>query len=85
MEDFLLTNVFFEEEIRGMRSQLSQYVKDEKLLEELMVTGKGVYAPYMQNAIDFIKENYGDITGYVKTELALTDADILKLQSLFTE
>lgn len=85
MDDFLLTNVFFEEEIRAMRLQLAQYVKDEKQLEEFLVVGKGVYAPYMQNAIDFIKENYGDITGYVKTELGLTDADILKLQSLFTE
>ena len=85
MDDFLLTNVFFEKEIRAMRLQLSQYVKDEKKLEELLVVGKGVSAPYMQNAIDFIKENYGDITGYVRTELGLTDADILKLQSLFTE
>ena len=85
MEDFLLTNVFFDEEIRTMRSQLAQYVKDEKQLEEFLVAGKGVYAPYMQNAIDFIKENYGDITGYVKTELGLTDEDILKLQTLYTK
>lgn len=85
MEDFLLTNVFFEKEISAMRDQLSQYIKDEKLLDELMVTGKGVYAPYMQNAIDYIKDNYGDISGYVKKELGFSDEDILKLQSLYTE
>lgn len=85
MNDFLLTNVFFEKEISAMREQLSQYIKDEKLLDELMVTGKGVYAPYMQNAIDYIKGHYGDIPGYVKEELGLTDADILKLQTLYTE
>ena len=84
MDDFMLTNKFFEEEIRAMRAQLSQYIKDEAMLEELMVTGRGVYAPYMQNAIDYIKENYGDIPGYVKTELGLTDADIAKLQTLYT-
>ena len=56
MDDFMLTNTFFEEEIRAMRAQLSQYIKDEAMLEELMVTGRGVYAPYMQNAIDYIKE-----------------------------
>lgn len=84
MDDFMLTNTFFEEEIRAMRAQLSQYIKDEAMLEELMVTGRGVYAPYMQNAIDYIKENYGDIPGYVKTELGLTDADIAKLQTLYT-
>ena len=85
MEDYMLTNVFFEEEISAMRTQLSQYVKDEAKLEEFLVAGKGVYAPYMQNAIDYIKENYGDISGYVKTELGLTDADIVKLQDLYTK
>lgn len=85
MEDFLLTNVFFEAEISAMRQKLGAYIEDEAMLEELMVTGKGVYAPYMQNAIDYIKENYGDIPGYVKAELGLTDADIAKLQMLYTQ
>lgn len=85
MEDFLLTNVFFEKEISAMREQLGAYIEDETLLEEILVTGRGVYAPYMQNAIDYIKENYGDIPGYVKAELGLTDEDIAKLQSLYTE
>ena len=30
-------------------------------------------------------ENYGDIPGYVKTELGLTDADIEKLRNLYTQ
>ena len=85
MEDFLLTNVIFEKEISAMREQLGAYIEDETLLEEILVTGRGVYAPYMQNAIDYIKENYGDIPGYVKAELGLTDEDIAKLQSLYTE
>ena len=73
------------EEISAMREQLSQYIKDEAMLDELLVTGRGVHAPYMRNAIDYIKENYGDIPGYVKTELGLTDADIAKLQTLYTQ
>ena len=85
MEDFLLTNVFFETEISAMRKQLEAYIQDEVMLEEFMVAGKGVYAPYMQNAIDYIKENYGNIPGYVKAELGLTDTDIAKLQTLYTE
>ena len=85
MADFMLTNTFFEEEISAMREQLSAYIKDEAALEEFLVAGRAVYAPYMQNAIDYIKENYGDIPGYAKTELGLTDADIAKLQSLYTK
>lgn len=85
MEDFLLTNVFFETEISAMRKQLEPYIQDEAMLEEFMVAGKGVYAPYMQNAINYIKDNYGDIPGYAKAELGLTDADIVKLKKLYTE
>ncbi len=85
MDDFMLTNTFYEEEISAMRTQLGKYITDEAMLDELMVTGKGVHAPYMQNAIDYIKENYGDIPGYVKTELGLTDEDIAKLRMLFTQ
>ena len=85
MEDFMLTNVFYEEEINAMRQQLGAYIQDKDMLEELLVTNKAVYAPYMQSAIDYIKTSYGDISGYVKTELALTDADIVKLQNLYTE
>ena len=85
MDDFLLTNVFHEAEISAMRNQLETYIQDKSTLEELLVVGKGVYAPYMQNAIDYIKENYGDIPGYVKAELGLTDADILKLHNLYTK
>ena len=84
MADFLLTNVFFEEEISATRAQLGAYIKDPQMLEELLVINRGVYAPYLQNALDYIKENYGDIPGYVKAELGLTDADIAKLQTLYT-
>ena len=85
MADFMLTNTFFEAEISAMREKLGKYIQDEALLDELMVTGRGVYAPYMQNAIDYINENYGDIPGYVKEALGLTDADIAKLQTLYTK
>ena len=85
MKDFLLTNTFFEAEISAMRNQLKTYIQDESMLEELLVAGKGVYAPYMQNALDYINENYGNIPSYVKTELGLTDADIVKLQNLYTK
>lgn len=85
MKDFLLTNTFFEAEISAMRNQLKAYIQDEAMLEELLVAGKGVYAPYMQNALDYINENYGSIPNYVKTELGLMDADIVKLQNLYTK
>lgn len=85
MADFLLTNEFFDTEISAMRTQLEQYIQDEAKLEEFLVAGRGVCAKYLQNAIDYIKENYGDIPGYVKTELGLTDADIEKLRNLYTQ
>ena len=85
MEDFLLTNVFFEEKIIAMRKQLEAYIQDQALHEEILVIDRGVCASYMQNAIRFIKENYGDIKGYVKTELGLGEPDIARLCRLYTE
>ena len=85
MEDFMLTNLYFEEEISMMKKQLGSYIQDEGLMEDFVVVSKGVAASYMRNAIDYIKENYCSISGYVKAELGLTDADITKLQMLYTE
>ena len=34
MEDFLLTNVFFEAEISAMRKQLEAYIQDEVIIWE---------------------------------------------------
>lgn len=85
MNDFMLTNQYFEEEITAMRQKLGAYIQDEGMMEGFIVASKGVAASYMRNAIDYINENYGSISGYVKAELGLTDADILKLQALYTE
>lgn len=83
MDDFLQTNVSFEKEIRNMRQKFECYALDEALMDGLLVVGKGVLASYMYNAIQYIKKNYGDIPGYVRKELGLTDADIEQLQSLY--
>lgn len=85
MEDFMLTNKYFEKEISAMQQQLGKYIQDESLMEDFLVASKGVADSYMLNAIDYIKENHGSISGYVKAELGLTDADIIKLQTLYTE
>ena len=85
MNDFMLTNQYFEEEITSMRQNIGAYIQDERMMEGFIVASKGVAASYMRNAIDYIKENYGSIPGYVKAELGLTDADIMKLQTLYTE
>jgi protein-tyrosine phosphatase len=85
MEDFLLTNVFFAERIDATRKHLCKYIQDQNFLEELLVVDRGVCASYMQNALRYIKEHYGDITGYVKAELGLSESDIAKLRFLYTK
>lgn len=85
MKDFMLTNLYFEKEISAMQKQLGAYIQDESMMEDFLVASKGVAESYMLNAIDYIKENYGSIPGYVKAELGLTDDDIMKLQMLYTE
>jgi hypothetical protein len=84
-ERFMALYTFLSGKKRVTRQQLQNFVQDKNKLEELLVISRGVYAPYMQNAIDYIKDNYGDIPGYAKAELGLTDEDILKLQTLYTK
>ena len=85
MADFLLTNAVFEQRLDRMRKRLDAYIDDKNFLEELLVVDRGVCASYMQNALQYIKEHYGDITGYVKAELGLAESDIAKLRFLYTK
>lgn len=85
LADFLLTNQFFAKEIAYMRSRLEARVTDPQMLEDMLVASKGVSQSYLTNAIQYLKERYGSVVGYIKTELELTDADIARLKRLYTE
>lgn len=83
--DFLLTNDFFADEIAAVRSELEPVVKDEKRLEDMLVASRGVSERYLDNAISYLKDNYGSPVEYVKKELGLTEEDIRILKEKYTE
>ena len=85
LQDYMLTNEFFADELAAVRSKLEPAVQDEKLLEDMLVGTRGVSERYMVNALNYMKENYGSAVDYLKTELGLTDQDLTTLRQRYTE
>ena len=40
---------------------------------------------YMQNALNWIKENYGSVKGYISKELGISDEQIEALKTMYLE
>lgn len=85
IRDYMLTNDFFAGELADVRSRLEPVVKDEKLLEDMLVGTRGVSERYITNALTYMKEHYGSAVAYLQTKLGLTDGDLTTLRQLYTE
>ncbi|MBQ3470954.1 MAG: tyrosine-protein phosphatase [Clostridia bacterium] len=83
MQDFVLTNTFNAELIESERKMLIEQGYKESELDELMVAMDQVNPQYMQNALNWMKENYGSVTGYITYELGITDEQIKSLMSKY--
>ncbi|MBQ3427302.1 MAG: tyrosine-protein phosphatase [Clostridia bacterium] len=77
MEDFLLTNEFNREKIEKMREFLDEGLEptEKHLVNDLLVVLDGVNGSYMENALEYMKSEYGSVMGYISSELQLSDAD----------
>lgn len=85
MADYMLTNEFFADELSAMRSNFESVVQDEKLLDDMLVATRGVSERYMRNVMTYLKDNYGSVVEYLKTEIGLSDDDLAKLKELYTQ
>ena len=85
MQDYLLTNVFNAPLIEKERQMLSQYNLTEEEMNTYLSVMDQVNPAYMQNALDWLKKEYGSVTGYITTELGVTQDDIETLKAKFLE
>jgi len=85
MQDYLLTNVFNAELINKERQMLAQYNLSDSEIENYLSAMDQVNPAYMQNAIDYLKKNYGSVKGYITKELGLTEKDFASLKNKFLE
>ena len=85
MQDYLLTNVFNAPLIEKEKQMLSQYNLSEEEMNTYLSVMDQVNPAYMQNALSYLKENYGSVTGYITKELGVTQDDIKTLKAKFLE
>lgn len=85
MDDFLLTNTFNAELIESERKMLTEQGYSGEELDRLMKAMDEVDPQYMTNALDWMKKNYGSVTGYITQELGITDEQLEELRAKFLE
>ena len=85
INDFMLTNIYNSKLIASQRKELTDagYTGDE--LQTLMSAKDEVNEQYMQNALKWMKENYGSPEGYIKQALGITDDQLNTLKEKFLE
>lgn len=83
MADFELTNVFNADLIEKERQMLVDRGYADSEINTMMMAMDQVNPAYMTNVLNWLKENYGSVNGYITKELGVTDAQIKQLQDKF--
>ena len=84
LNDFLLTNSY-SGRAKGFQDSLAASGLNADDVGDMIVTMDGVNKKHMLNALQYIHANYGTVTGYVKTVLGYSDADIARLKSKYLQ
>ena len=85
IQDYLLTNVFNAPLIEKEKQMLMQYNLSDKEIQSYLSVMDQVDVSYLQNALDYIKKEYGSVLGYIKQELCVSEDDIALLKEKFLE
>ncbi len=85
LADFALTNQFNAELIKSQRALLTERGYSGEELDNLMKAMDEVDTQYMVNAINWLKQNYGSVTGYISQELGVTTDELEALKAKFLE
>ena len=85
INDFMLTNTYNAKLISSQRKELidAGYSGDE--LQTLMSAKDEVNEQYMRNVLDWIKQNYGSVEGYITDALGITADQINTLKAKYLE
>ena len=83
MSDYLLTNEFNADLIAQERQELLAAGVKEDELDDVMMLRDQVFPQVMNNALDWLKKEYGSVEGYIVKELGVTKEQIGQLQDRF--
>ncbi|MBQ9632439.1 MAG: tyrosine-protein phosphatase [Lachnospiraceae bacterium] len=85
MKDYLLTNTFNSKLIEQERRMLTEQGYEGEELGLMMTAMDEVDPQYMINALDWLKEDYGSVKGYITEELGISEEQIEELKDKFLE
>lgn len=85
MDDYSLTNVYFQHILKKMEIQLADFGLTEAEMEDMRAVAGGVNPAYLEKALDVIEERYGSLDVYLEKELGITEEKRLKLQEMYLE
>jgi len=84
MEDFALSNDFYEKNIDYMVSETEKRTDNATTIEGINAE-IGADSVYMEKMFDAIDEKYGSMDTFLKEAIGLTDTDMTKLREMFLE
>jgi protein-tyrosine phosphatase len=73
--DYLMTNESNSLKIKAARLKFEALGLDGDTLEAMIFVSGGVFARYIDYAIEILDQKYGSVTGYIREELGLSDSD----------
>ena len=85
LADFTLTNIYNEALIESERQMLSAQGVEGEEQETYLRLMDEVDAQYMINALDWLKESYGSVLGYISDELGIEEAQLETLRDRYLE
>ena len=84
MQDFLLTNEVYKNNIAYLEKELISRGCDEMVIGETQAMA-GVKGEYLTAALDAVKEKYGSIQDYIKNQLGVSDEETEQLRNMYLE
>ena len=84
MQDFLLTNTVYQDEIAQLEAGLKAAGYDEALVGEAQAM-VGVKGEYLEAAFDAVKREYGSVEAYLRDQLGVSDEKLSRLREKYLE
>ena len=85
LQDYLLTNESNKPVIEAIRREYASYNIPQDKLNAMIFASGGVFAHYLDHALAALDAHYGGVSGYLRTALGLTDADLDALRETYSE
>lgn len=85
MEDYRLTNVYFQDILKKMETKLAGLGLTEEEMVDMRAVAGGVNPAYLEKALDVIEERYGSLEGYLEKEIGITEEKRFRLREMYLE